>query len=82
MVPPYGQANFTNENFPGSVQTQVTGINNTGTTVGFWANGVGTTASNFGWVNVNGSFTVCHLLVDSPAERIRTNKDCTWIGGR
>ena len=32
-VPPY--TSFTNENFPGSVQTQVTGINNAGTTVGF-----------------------------------------------
>jgi hypothetical protein len=25
--PPYSQANYTNENFPGSVQTQVTAIN-------------------------------------------------------
>ena len=48
VVPPYtNQLNFTNENFPGSVQTQVTGINNrgrflfghvfSGTTVGFWS---------------------------------------------
>ena len=36
VAPPYAQRNFTNENFPGSVQTQVTGINNIGTTVGFW----------------------------------------------
>jgi hypothetical protein len=35
VAPPYAQPNFTNENFPGSVQTQVTGINNIGTTVGF-----------------------------------------------
>jgi hypothetical protein len=35
VAPPYAQRNFTNENFPGSVQTQVTGINNIGTTVGF-----------------------------------------------
>ena len=27
IVPPYGQANYSNENFPGSVQTQVTGMN-------------------------------------------------------
>lgn len=58
-VPPYSQASFTNENFPGSVQTQVTGINNIGTTVGFWSNsnlGVGMD-SNFGFTDVNGTFT-------------------------
>jgi hypothetical protein len=61
---PYSTANpitsgFVNENFPGSTQTQVTGINNIGTTVGFFSNtnmGVGLD-SNFGWVNVLGTFT-------------------------
>jgi PEP-CTERM motif len=59
VVPPYGQANFVNENFPGSVQTQVTGINNAGVTVGFFSNtnmGVGLD-SNFGFTNVGGTFT-------------------------
>ncbi|MGH7028812.1 MAG: PEP-CTERM sorting domain-containing protein [Stellaceae bacterium] len=59
VVPPYGQANFTNENFPGSVQTQVTGLNNAGITVGFWSNtnlGVGMD-SNFGFTDVGGTFT-------------------------
>jgi hypothetical protein len=28
---------YINENFPGSVQTQVTGLNNRGVTVGFWS---------------------------------------------
>jgi len=49
---------YLNENFPGSVQTQVTGLNNRGVTVGFWSNtnmGVGMDA-NFGWVDVNGQF--------------------------
>jgi hypothetical protein len=59
VVPPYGQPNFTNQNFPGSVQTQVTELNNNGTTVGFWsnsnnANGIN---SNFGFVNQGGAFT-------------------------
>ncbi len=56
-VPPY--TSFTNENFPGSVQTQVTGLNNIGTTVGFWSNsnlGVGMD-SNFGFANIAGTFT-------------------------
>ncbi len=50
---------FTGENVPGSVQTQVTGINNIGTTVGFWSNtnlGVGMD-SNFGFTDVGGTFT-------------------------
>jgi hypothetical protein len=54
IAPPYGQANYTSENFPGSVQTQVVGLNNKGDTVGFWANSAG---SNFGFVEWNGSFT-------------------------
>src|SRR5271155_3606157 len=57
-VIPAGSRYFVNENFPGSVQTQVTGENNRGITVGFWSNtnmGVGMDA-NFGWVNVNGHF--------------------------
>jgi hypothetical protein len=62
VVPPYAQANFTNENFPGSVQTQVTGLNNTGTTVGFWAPSNNGGDNNFGFVNVGGTFT----QVDNP----------------
>jgi hypothetical protein len=56
-MPPY--TSFTTENFPGSVQTQVTGINNAGVTVGFWSKtnmGVGLD-SNFGFVDQGGSFT-------------------------
>jgi hypothetical protein len=58
-VAPPAYTSFTSENFPGSVQTQVTGLNNTGTTVGFWSNtnlGVGLD-SNFGFTNVGGVFT-------------------------
>ena len=69
VVRPYmTQVDFTNENFPSSVQTQVTGINNIGvrgfdgifrfrgTTVGFWSDsnkGVGLD-NNFGFVNIGG----------------------------
>jgi hypothetical protein len=58
--PPYGQANFTNENFPGSQQTQVTGINTGGNTVGFWVDGIGT---NHGFTDIADTFTT----VDDPA---------------
>ena len=37
MVPPYRQADFRSENFPHSAQTQVTGLNNHGVTVGSWS---------------------------------------------
>lgn len=59
VVPPYAQANFTNENFPGSVQTQVTGLNNIGTTVGFWSdsNNANLVNNNFGFFDIANSFT-------------------------
>jgi hypothetical protein len=57
VSPPY--TSFINENFPNSVQTQVTGLNNIGTTVGFWSNsnnGAGLD-SNFGFFDIGGIFT-------------------------
>jgi hypothetical protein len=54
---PYGQANYTNENFPGSVQTQVIGINNRGDTAGFWIAGNGNTAGFVEWQGVFASVT-------------------------
>ena len=56
IAPPYSQASYTNENFPGSSQTQVTGLNglSTPTTVGFWADAAG---DNFGFVDQSGTFT-------------------------
>ena len=54
LKPPYGQMNYTDENFPGSVQTQVTAINNIGDTAGFWVDGNG---NNFGFIEWNGVFT-------------------------
>ncbi len=55
LVPPYGQANYTSENYPGSTQTQVIGINSDPNqdTAGFWANAAN---SNFGFVEWNGAF--------------------------
>jgi len=54
LNPPYAQANYVNENFPGSVQTQVTGLNGIGDTAGFWVGGGG---SSHGFVEWNGVFT-------------------------
>jgi len=49
---------FRNENFPHSVQTQVTGLNGHGVTVGFWSdmNNVGQMNDNFGFYAVGGRF--------------------------
>ena len=72
LLPPYGQGNYVNENFTGSVQTQVTGLNNRGVTVGFWSNtnmGVGMDA-NFGWVNVNGHFVQADFPTKDPASPV------------
>jgi hypothetical protein len=57
LTAPFGQANYANENFPGSAQTQVTGLNNRGVTVGFWADAAG---DNFGFYLRHG---VYHTVV-------------------
>ncbi len=50
---------FTNENFPGSLQTQVTAINAAGDTAGFW---VDTGGVNHGFTLIGGTFKT----VDNP----------------
>jgi hypothetical protein len=52
IVPPYAQGNFTYQNFPGSTQTQITGVNDEANISGFWANAQG---ANFGFVSHNGA---------------------------
>jgi hypothetical protein len=58
LFPPYGQRPYVNENFPGSVQTQVTGLNDQGVTVGFWSsmNTASMVNDNFGFWERNGKF--------------------------
>jgi hypothetical protein len=67
LLPPYRQSDFRNENFPGSKQTQVTGLNNKGIQVGFYStmNTASQNNNNFGFYSVNGS----HFhKVDFPAK--------------
>jgi hypothetical protein len=52
--------NFTSENFPGSVQTQVVGINSVGDTAGFFVDAGGNT---HGFTHIGGVFST----VDDPA---------------
>jgi len=53
-----GLSSFTNENFPGGIQTQVIGINDTGVSVGFWStqNTTSMTNNNFGFYDWHGQF--------------------------
>jgi len=57
LSPPYRQADYQVQNFPGSKQTQVTGLNNKGVTVGFWSsqNKANMANNNFGFYAVNGT---------------------------
>jgi hypothetical protein len=58
LFPGYGQGNYANENFPGSKQTQVTGLNDNGVTVGFWStqNTANMTNNNFGFYSAGGRY--------------------------
>jgi hypothetical protein len=58
LLPPHGHGSYQSENFPGSVQTQVTGLNNTGVTVGFWSsmNNASEVNDNSGFWARNGQF--------------------------
>lgn len=50
---PYNQESYVDENFPGSIQTQVTAINDFSSTAGFWVDSAG---NNFDFVNLRGTF--------------------------
>jgi hypothetical protein len=59
---PYHQSDYVSENFPGSAQTQVTGLNNMGNTVGFWANAAG---ANFGFYTAGTHFHEVNFPAES-----------------
>ena len=65
-----GQGSYRNENFPGSAQTQVTGLNDNGVTVGFWSgmNTASMTNDNFGFYATDGSgYHSVNFPTESPA---------------
>src|ERR1700685_4171505 len=69
LVPPFAQHSFLNENFPGSAQTQVTGLNDHGVTVGFWStqNTASMTDNNFGFYEQDGRFHAVHFPIGDAA---------------
>jgi hypothetical protein len=54
ILPPYGQKNYRYEDYPGSAQTQVTGLNNSGSNSGFWVDAKNV---NRGFIDWHGVFT-------------------------
>ena len=76
VTPPYAQGNFINENYPGAVQTQVIGISNQGTTVGFYADAAG---DNFGFSNQGGVFTTVSNL-NTPNQLLGVNDHNYAVG--
>jgi hypothetical protein len=65
---PYGQANYKSENWPESTQTQVTGLNDRGVSVGFWSNtNLGSGDDNRAFVSVHGYYIDGDFPTNSPA---------------
>jgi len=60
LFPPYGQGDYVSENFPGSVQTQLTGLNDNGIKVGFFStmNNASMMNDNFGFWQRGGKYHV------------------------
>ncbi|HEX8008212.1 MAG TPA: hypothetical protein VF482_17495 [Trebonia sp.] len=59
---------ITNENFPNSVQTQVTGLNDRGVTVGFWSDmNTANMNDNFGFYAWHGRFHSVNFPTGTPA---------------
>jgi hypothetical protein len=69
LLPPAAHIHYVNENFPHSVQTQVTGLNNKGVTVGFWSsmNNASMVNDNHGFVEFDGRFRNADFPTGSPA---------------
>ncbi|HEY1469930.1 MAG TPA: PEP-CTERM sorting domain-containing protein [Candidatus Acidoferrum sp.] len=69
---------FTPENFPGSLQTQVVGINGGGETVGFWIDASGV---QHGFTNIGGTFTsVNNPLTTTVTQLLGVNNAGTAAG--
>jgi hypothetical protein len=79
----YSNGSFHTENYPGSAQTQVTGLNNSHVTVGFWADAAG---DNFGFYSIGGSrfhtadYPTNNAAKPSNDQLLGVNDDDTAVG--
>jgi hypothetical protein len=69
LYSPFHQGNYQNVNFPGSKQTQVTGLNNGHVVVGFYStqNRADLADNNFGFVDISGHFRKVNFPTSHPA---------------
>jgi hypothetical protein len=69
ILPPYEQKQVVSENFLHAVQTQVTGLNDTGVTVGFFStmNTASMANNNFGWYRRGGVFHEVNFPTGTPS---------------
>jgi probable HAF family extracellular repeat protein len=65
LSPPHGRGDYQSENVPGAAQTQVTGLNNTGITVGFSVNRAG---ANSGFYAMDHRFHTVVFPAGHPAK--------------
>jgi hypothetical protein len=63
LQPGRTQLDYRIENFPGSAQTQVTGLNDIGTQVGFWAPTNTGTDANYAWYSLDNGRSFHHFSV-------------------
>jgi hypothetical protein len=63
LLPGRTQLDYRIENFPGSVQTQVTALNDNSTQVGFWAPTNTGTDANYAWYSLDNGRTFHHFAV-------------------
>ena len=88
LRPPFAQGDFSRENFPGSAQTQVTGLNDTGITVGFFStmNAANTADdNNIGFWRQDGEYHVVkyptrHNATPSVNQLLGVNNSGTAVG--
>jgi hypothetical protein len=68
LAPNYGQADYRVENFPGSNQTQVTGLNDGSAEVGFQSPTNTGTDANYGWYTLNNGRSFTQVDVPLPGK--------------
>jgi hypothetical protein len=67
LLPRYGQLDYRVENFPGSTQTQVTGLNNRSAEVGFQSPTDTGTDADYGWYSLDNGRTFTQVDVGLPS---------------
>jgi hypothetical protein len=81
LLPRYSQAGYRVENFPGSNQTQVTGLNNRSTEVGFQSPTNTGTDANYGWYSLDNGRSFTQVDVPLPAGATPASPPVTQLLG-